>query len=798
MATDTFLRNDYFYFMRLDRFRGLSALVFFLFAMSAVTGFAAVERVDSTGHQSVGLVLSGGGAKGIAHIGVIQALEDNDIPIDYIAGTSMGSIVGGLYAAGYTPAEMMELILSKGFSYWSTGQIDERLVYYFTKNEPTPTIVSLPVGGGDPHASKQKLPTSIISPLPMNFAFMELFAAYTAQCGGDFDKLYVPFRCVTSDVKNKHKIVCRNGHLSDAIRASMSFPVVFQPIRMDSVLVYDGGIYDNFPVDVMRSDFAPSIMIGVDVHGTSDAADADNLMNQLEDMIIQNNDYDLPADEGIKIRINLNEYSLLDFPKAEAIYQRGYDMAMSMMDSIKGRVTARVPAVTRELSRAVFKSATPYVRFDSVSVSGASPAQNKYIKYLFTKGRTDTFGISQARDGFYRAITPGRLRDLFPQAEYDAENGLFNLDVKASVKDNITVGVGGYITSSINSMVFLSGKYSSLSFNSFDVSLDGWIGQSYMAAQVNARLYLRTHVSSALTFQGVVSRHRFYESDKLFYQDNMPTFITGVEAFGRIKYGVAAGRSGKFDVSVGFGHLVDRSYRNDHVNYADVSRDRVVFNLGQARAAYDYNTLDDISYPTSGSRVCATAMWVYGSYDYRPGDLLSRAAQPVDHKANRGWLQGNVTAESYFPIGRHCSVGFTAEILASSRRLLDTYNASIVSAPAFTPTPSAYNSFNPAFRANSYGAVGVVPIWKISDNLQLRGNFNLFLPYRKIMESDDMLTPVYGKRFADPQCYCEVAGVYNFRFAALSVYCNYQSYPSRNWNGGVSFGLFFLAPRFLR
>ena len=90
---------------------------------------------------------------------------------------------------------------------------------------------------------------------------MDLFAAYTAQCGGDFDRLFVPFRCVTSDVTHKHKVVCRSGMLSDAIRASMSFPAVFAPIKIGGVEMYDGGIYDNFPVDVMREDFAPSIMI---------------------------------------------------------------------------------------------------------------------------------------------------------------------------------------------------------------------------------------------------------------------------------------------------------------------------------------------------------------------------------------------------------------------------------------------------------------------------------------------------------------------------------------------------------
>ena len=153
--------------------------------------------------QSVGLVLSGGGAKGIAHIGVIKALEDNDIPIDYITGTSMGAIVGGMYAAGYTTDEMMQLLQSKEFTKWSTGQVDEKLTYFFFKDEPRPAMFNFAISPRDSTKTSSILPTSVISPLPMNFAFMELFSGYTAQCDGDFDKLFVPFRCVASDVYSK-------------------------------------------------------------------------------------------------------------------------------------------------------------------------------------------------------------------------------------------------------------------------------------------------------------------------------------------------------------------------------------------------------------------------------------------------------------------------------------------------------------------------------------------------------------------------------------------------------------------
>lgn len=740
--------------------------------------------------ESVGLVLSGGGAKGIAHIGVIQALEDNDIPIDYIAGTSMGSIVGGLYAAGYSPEEMMRLLLSPEFADWSTGKINQYLTYYFAKPEKTPSMVSIPISLSG-KGRVVKFPKSLISPLPMNFAFMELFSAYTAQCGGDFDRLFVPFRCVTSDVQNKRKIVCRSGYLSDAIRGSMSFPVVFQPIEMDSVLVYDGGIYDNFPVDVMRDEFAPSVMIGVDVHGTSDPANARELLNQVEDMIIQPQSYDLPAADGIKLRINLNEFSLLDFQKAREIYQIGYDHAMSMMDSIKSRVHARKASADVARRRADFKAATPRVVFDRVNITGGTPRENEYLEYIFDKNRPDTFGLASARLSYYRAITPGKLADFHPHADYDSSTGLFALNATADVKNDLTVGIGGYLTSSVNSMVFLSGQYNSLSFRTFDASLDAWVGQSYLAASVNSRWMLPTRVPTAVSLQGVVSRRRYYEDDKIFFENTAPTFITEMQGFVRARFGMAAGRSNKVGIEIGGGTQAYRFYDNFRVDYQKATRDYTRTNIAQARIVFDGSTLDNMAAPTTGHYIHAVASWNVGRYHYRPGMARIMAS---DRSTN--WIQASVNASYYRKLDKHFTLGGSFNGVYSNRALLDNYYASVVNAPAFIPTPAADNSFNPAFRANSYLSVGLIPAWLINDNLQLRGNFHLFQPVRRIL--NDGIWARYGDRFAERFVYCELSAAYTLPFATVSLYGNYQSYPARNWNVGISFGLYFLAPHLFR
>ena len=286
--------------------------------------------------QKVGLVLSGGGAKGMTHIGVIRALEENGIPIDYVAGTSMGAIVGALYAMGYSPDDMEALLRSPDFKRWYTGVIETRYSYYFKENRPTPEFFTIHFGLRDSIRTKpQILPTSMVNPIQMNLAFVELFARATASCNGNFDKLFIPFRCVASDVYNKKPLIMKNGDLGDAVRASMSFPFVFKPIEIDSVLAYDGGIYNNFPTDVMRSDFHPDVIIGSAVAANPGKPKEGNIMSQLENMIMQKTDYSISDSVGILLTFKYNDVNLLDFDRLDELHDIGYNRTISMMDSIK-------------------------------------------------------------------------------------------------------------------------------------------------------------------------------------------------------------------------------------------------------------------------------------------------------------------------------------------------------------------------------------------------------------------------------------------------------------------------------
>ena len=211
--------------------------------------------------QKVGLVLSGGGAKGLTHIGVIRALEENNIPIDYITGTSMGAIIGGLYASGYSPDEMEILIKSEDFKLWSRGIIPPRYVYYFKKLDDNPSFIDFDFAKKE-DKMKISLPTNLIPTGQLDFAFMELFSPANAVADNNFDRLFVPFRCVATDIYRNTPVIFSKGDLGLAIRASMTVPLFFKPVEIDSVLLFDGGLVNNFPYDIMHQDFKPDIIIG--------------------------------------------------------------------------------------------------------------------------------------------------------------------------------------------------------------------------------------------------------------------------------------------------------------------------------------------------------------------------------------------------------------------------------------------------------------------------------------------------------------------------------------------------------
>src|SRR5690606_119645 len=196
-----------------------------------------------------GLVLSGGAARGLAHIGVLKALEEQGVRIDAVAGTSMGAVIGGLYAAGYTVPELEKLALTLNWQEVLSDDPARRDVPFRRKQDDRDFLVKRKLSFRDD--GSLGLPLGVIQ--GQNLALLlERLLVHTSDTR-DFDRLPIPFRAVATDIANDKKVIFSSGHLPQAIRASMSIPAVFAPVEIDGRLLVDGGMVDNIPMDVARS-----------------------------------------------------------------------------------------------------------------------------------------------------------------------------------------------------------------------------------------------------------------------------------------------------------------------------------------------------------------------------------------------------------------------------------------------------------------------------------------------------------------------------------------------------------------
>ena len=547
---------------------------FFLFLSACLLLLPFVQA------QKVGLVLSGGGAKGMTHIGIIRALEENNIPIDYITGTSMGAIIGSLYAMGYSPDDMEALLRSEDFKRWYSGQVEPEYGYYFKQNRPTPEFFNIRFSFKDSlHIKPQILPTSMVNPIQMNLVFVELFARATAACSGDFNRLFVPFRCIASDVYNKKPLIMRRGDLGDAVRASMSFPFVFKPIEIDSVLAYDGGIYNNFPTDIMREDFKPEVIIGSVVAANPGKPKENDLMSQLENMIMQKTDYTLPDSLGIIMTFKYDDVSLLDFNRLQELHDIGYNRTISLMDSIKGRIHRRVSAENVRLRRLVYRSNLPQFRFRDIYIEGANPQQQAYIKKEFHDEDHEVFTYEDLKRGYFRLLSDNMISEIIPHAVYDSENDLYSLHLKVKMEDNFSVRMGGSVSTTSSNQIYLGLGYQDLNYYSKEITLDGQIGKVYNNAQLMAKIDLPTRIPTSYRLIASLSTFDYYKKDKLFSKNDKPSFNSKDERFVKLMVALPFLANKRAEISIGYGKLQDNYFQSSVINFDKDRSDRSTYNL---------------------------------------------------------------------------------------------------------------------------------------------------------------------------------------------------------------------------
>lgn len=743
---------------------------------------AFMPRVDA---QKVGLVLSGGGARGMAHIGVIRALEENEIPIDYIAGTSMGAVIGSLYAMGYSPDEMEELIRSDDFRRWYSGEKDMSYQFYYRQSAPNPSIVDARIAFLDSMTVIRPVTNSVIDPSQMNLAFVDIYAGASAACNRNFDNLLVPFRAVASDVFNKGAIVLDKGDLGDAVRASMSIPFVFSPIRIDSILAYDGGIYDNFPVDVMVNEFHPDFIIGSVATPSSNVSFPDDydLMGQVFSMIMQKSDYSLDPSLGVKISCVPEGVGILDFQLVDPVSDYGYQKTMMHMREIKSRLAVRRDTVETNNRRNEFKSRIPDLSFRISGINGINNAQRRYVLKEFGQSKEDVMSFEEIKSGYFRLLSNDAVSKVHPTTVYDSLTSSFNLDLDVTLDDHPTVSLGGGLSSSVSSQLYGALSYSHIGERSLSYLLEGQIGKAYNNAQFQTNLDLiTTNAPLSLSFQVAFNNMNYFKSGYIFSDNVRPALNKENESFVKLKFSRPFLNNYKAVVSLG--GAVHKDYYSNVTSIDlqsfkyDCSRHRI---LGSS-LTFSGNTLNALMYPTQGYSNTIRAN-IYTEEDQFRAENRKSEDNPT---VSRSWLQASMRFEHYITMGSNFVLGTLFEGYYSTRNLSFNYESSIMQAGAFRPTPNSQFAFDPDFRANAYFAGGIKPIFIINSIFQFRTEIYAFQPSRTINNAAG--TAEYGDALVGLQLMGELNFVAQYNKLCFNMFADFSTSRYNTSNFGVTLG----------
>ena len=294
-----------------------------------------IQKKPESTRPKIGLVLSGGGARGAAHIGVLKALEEHRIPVDVIVGTSMGSIVGGLYSAGISPEELEYIVEFTDWDEALSSSPKRDLLSYRRKSDDRKYLLGFEMGIKD---SKVRLPQGLISGNKLSFILRsEVLRAENVK---HFDNLAIPFRAVTTNIETGGMVVIEDGDLSTALRASMAVPGAFTPVNRDGELLVDGGLVSNLPVEIAKHlgvDHVIAVNIGSEIYSLEKLGSIVGLSVQTVNVLIQQNiDRSVAALEpgDVLIKPQLGEFSAANFADASSLIPIGYEATLESLDRL--------------------------------------------------------------------------------------------------------------------------------------------------------------------------------------------------------------------------------------------------------------------------------------------------------------------------------------------------------------------------------------------------------------------------------------------------------------------------------
>ena len=368
----------------------------------------------------LGLVLEGGGALGLAHIGVIQWLEEHRIPVSYIAGTSMGGLVGGVYATGRSPAEVRELVSSIDWNAVLRGQIPFNNLDFRRKQDSVVYPASIEFG----LKKGIQFPEGFNSGQEVQFILDRVALPYSTI--DDFEQLPIPFACVATDLVSGKKFVFQGGNFAVALRSTMSLPGFFSPVHVDGHVFADGGLLDNLPVDVakqMGADITLAVYLEAKPMSSTESLSSFGVLGKSISVMIAANEVHSMEMADVLITVPVAKFNTMDYNQADALIKAGYDAAQSKA-AILSRFSVDEATWKQYLTdRTARRRQTPKPEF--VEVAGTDPHSAKAIQKDFQPAVNQPVNTLELQKAILNIQGDGRYSSLnYTMVDKDGASGL--------------------------------------------------------------------------------------------------------------------------------------------------------------------------------------------------------------------------------------------------------------------------------------------------------------------------------------------------------------------------------------
>lgn len=687
----------------------------------------ALLVVQSASGEGVGVVLSGGGAKGLYHIGVLKALEEHGVPVDYISGTSMGAIIGSLYAAGYSPEEMEEIVASNLVSQWVSGRIANEHRYYFREIGSVPPMITAHIGFKE-EAGRRKLqlPSGLISSTQIDMALLELLTPASALAQEEFDRLFVPFRCVAADLESRQPITLKSGSLAEAVRASMSIPLAFQPLKRDTMLLYDGGVYDNFPWRAIDEEFSPELLIGaICTAGNKSISEESGLIEQGLSLIMNKTEYTLPEGRGITIHRAV-PVGMFDFDRALEIVQMGYEDALEAIPSILARLKARRSKEEVTEARTAWRAQLKPLILDHYTIEVVNNAKRAYARDLLRvdehflrsrRGKEQEMAFSEFRDNLYAIVAGGDFTTSFPRITYNDSTERYSIHVPLVYKPSFRVMIGGNISSTAFNQAYIGLRYQLVNRVAQTFYGDLYVGPVYSSGTLGGRtdffMWEPLFVDYSFNFSAKNLRHGAFGS--LTDVTNTEQ-VRRNELFGSLGLGFPLARRSLMALRFNGGQL---NYRyNSESDPLSQEMDHTRFSYLAGKLEIAYNTLDRPLYPTQGTNLSLSGIYVWGR-----DKLAPNGSSLFQSRTNRQWWGARLKWDQYWDLAPWFTFGINLDAVATNQPRFSSPHATEMARPCYQPIPHSNMVYMPDFHAKRYLAGGLIPTFRILPDFLFRVGF---------------------------------------------------------------------------